>query len=251
MTVSETILSFMYRNQPSKREYRTVDKNIHYLLVDGGTGFATTFAHYVKSPGFQQEIKELEHAGIIGTSEDDVNNSVWRLLREKVSIHKDLLMSKTEKTTRKRPQYRLSFMNTEGKTNTQRPHFDFPWQGLESITEPMPYLGVFPLTEEGMFLQIWLQEGDGTIVSIPYGRLLIVPGSCIHGGGFKSCPGGNPRVPFYMFLGEVWSQTTNQYTNGQGKRISGNSMLTKLERSTRRQVTNNLIGNRLGYVNLS
>jgi hypothetical protein len=47
----------MYRNQPSKREYRTVDKNIHYLLVDGGTGFATTFAHYVKSPGFQQDEK--------------------------------------------------------------------------------------------------------------------------------------------------------------------------------------------------
>jgi hypothetical protein len=66
-------ISFMYRNQPSKREYSTVDKNIHYSLVDGRTGFATAFAHYVKSPDFQQEIKD---AGIIGTFEDDVNNSV-------------------------------------------------------------------------------------------------------------------------------------------------------------------------------
>jgi hypothetical protein len=186
--------------------------------VDRGTGFATAFAHYVESPGFQQEINDLEDAGIIGTFEDDVNNSVWCLLREKVSIHKDLLMSKTEKTTRKRLQLRLSFMNTKGKTNTQRPHIDFSWQSLESMTEPMPYLGVSPLTEEGMFLQIWLQEGDGTIAFIPYGRLLIVLGSCIHGGGFKSCPDGNPREHLYMFLGEVCSQTTNQYTNRSGER---------------------------------
>ena len=82
VTVSETILSFMYRNQPSKREQRTFDKNIHYSLVDGGTGFATAF----------------------------------------------------------------------------------PWQSLESIMEPMPYLGFFPLMEEGMYIQIGSQEGDGTIV---------------------------------------------------------------------------------------
>ena len=33
-------------------------------------------------------------------------------------------------------------------------------------------------------------------------------------------------------------------STGQGKRISGNGMLTKVERSTRRQVTNHLIGNK-------
>ena len=103
-----------------------------------------------------------------------MNNSVWRVLREKVSIHKDLLISKTENTTRKRLQYRLLFMNTKGKTNTQRPHIESPWQSLESVTEPVPYLGFFPLTEEGMFLQIWLQEGGGTVVFIPYGRLLLL-----------------------------------------------------------------------------
>jgi len=57
VTVSETIISFMYRSQPRKREYCTVDKNIHCSLVDGGTDFATAFAHYVKSPGFQQDEK--------------------------------------------------------------------------------------------------------------------------------------------------------------------------------------------------
>ena len=143
-------------------------------------------------------------------------------------------------------QYRLSFMKTKGNTNTQRPHIDFPSQSLESITVPMPYLGFFPLMEEGMFLQIWLQEGDGTIVFIPYGRLLIVPGSCIHGGGFKSCPDGNPRGHLYMFPGEVWSQTTNQYTNRSGEEdLWERYTLTKVERSTRgRQVTNHLIGNK-------
>ena len=99
--------------------------------------------------------------------------------------------------------YQGSFMKTE-KTVPQPPHVDFQWDILDMWKEKL-FIGFFPLTKEGMFLQVWNdntcstnEERNGRIVFIPYGRFLIVPSDTIHGGGFKVGNGGNLR--FHMYI---------------------------------------------------
>mmetsp|Transcript_22377 Transcript_22377/g.52825 ORF Transcript_22377/g.52825 Transcript_22377/m.52825 type:complete len:342 (-) Transcript_22377:165-1190(-) len=101
-------------------------------------------------------------------------------------------------------EYLGSFLTTKSSI-PQPAHVDYPWEVLEEHARDQSLkLGFFPLTREGMFLQIWPTaspcqdrsiEIEGQIVFIPYGKLLIVPASTIHGGGFRTTPlgetGGN------------------------------------------------------------
>ncbi|KAL3800060.1 hypothetical protein ACHAW5_003708 [Stephanodiscus triporus] len=130
--------------------------------------------------------------------------------------------------------YRGSYMTTE-RTMFQPAHVDYDYDILRTYGKRL-YLSFFPLTEEGAFLQLWLdpivreekeaetsrdnddnnKDGrkvertwrsfrdaiEGTVVFIPHGKMLIVPSDTIHGGGFKHGSGGNLRFHLYIALEE-------------------------------------------------
>jgi len=99
-------------------------------------------------------------------------------------------------------QYQGSFLHTE-TTMPQPAHVDFTWETLEFQKENL-FLAFFPLTADGMFLQIWNDVANrneisyGKVVFIPYGKMLILPSDTVHGGGFKSSCNGNLRYHLYI-----------------------------------------------------
>lgn len=109
---------------------------------------------------------------------------------------------------RDRMTYRGSFMRTE-RTMYQPAHVDYDYPILQRYGQRL-FLAFFPLTDEGAFLQLWPEHPTeercasekGTVVYIPYGKMLIVPSYTIHGGGFKRGSGGNLRFHLYIELEE-------------------------------------------------
>lgn len=108
-------------------------------------------------------------------------------------------------------EYLGSFLTTESSL-PQPPHVDYTWEVLEAAANPL-MIGFFPLTREGMFLQVWPTCPDpedmftvieGEIIFIPYGKILLLPASTIHGGGFRTSsimedgPHGNLRFHLYV-----------------------------------------------------
>jgi hypothetical protein len=101
----------------------------------------------------------------------------------------------------------------------QNPHYDFRVDYLASSQASNIYLGFAPLTNDGMFLQVWTGQGHGTVVYIPFGSLLILPASTMHAGGYCSrARSGNLRLHFYFYLNDVVPPTsnTNVYGNHTG-----------------------------------
>jgi hypothetical protein len=103
--------------------------------------------------------------------------------------------------------YRGSFMRTE-QTIYQPAHVDYDYPLLQEHGHKL-FLAFFPLTKEGTYLQLWNRdEADyatsptvhGTVVYIPYGKMLIVPADTIHGGGFRRGDTGNLRFHLYIEL---------------------------------------------------
>lgn len=142
-------------------------------------------------------------------------------------------------------QFLGSYLATE-TTTPQPPHVDFTWERLEEFGNDLR-LGFFPLTMEGMFLQIWSRDDNlehkdikGELIYIPYGKLLTLPASVIHGGGFRTTPilnmshchdygsdnitdtdHGNLRFHLYIASNKAQlskNQTTNKYTEPGDKR---------------------------------
>lgn len=122
---------------------------------------------------------------------------------------------------RDKVSYRGSYMTTE-RTMFQPAHVDYDYDILRRHGRRL-HLSFFPLTEEGAFLQLWRDpvvgggekeeerektsrddDGDavveGTVVFIPYGKMLMVPSETIHGGGFRSGPESNLRFHLYIAL---------------------------------------------------
>lgn len=94
--------------------------------------------------------------------------------------------------------------------SVQNPHYDFTENYLESEEARNIYLGFAPLTEDGMFLQVWKTEGEGTVLYIPFGSLLILPASTMHAGGYCSrARSGNLRLHFYFYLNGVTAPISN------------------------------------------
>ncbi|KAL7492022.1 hypothetical protein ACHAWT_001276 [Skeletonema menzelii] len=107
--------------------------------------------------------------------------------------------------------YRGSFMRTES-TIYQPAHVDYDYPILEQYGHKL-FLAFFPLTQEGAYLQLWQEPSkddviaggdpiEGTVVFIPYGKMLIMPSDTIHGGGFKRGSSGNLRFHLYIALEE-------------------------------------------------
>jgi len=65
-------------------------------------------------------------------------------------------------------------------------------------------IAFWPITEAGMFLQIWTWIGeanvvDGEIINLPFGQMLMGPGTIVHGGGFMEELGGHLRMHIYVY----------------------------------------------------
>jgi len=115
--------------------------------------------------------------------------------------------------------YRGSFMRTES-TIYQPAHVDYDYPILEQYGNKL-FLAFFPLTKEGAYLQLWQESSEdqndgetveGTVVFIPYGKMLIVPSATIHGGGFKRGSSGNLRFHLYIALEEKEVQNEDNIT---------------------------------------
>ena len=123
-----------------------------------------------------------------------------------------------------------SYLTTES-TVPQPAHVDYSWEVLEAHSQL--YLGFFPLTIYGMYLQVWPRSADdtsmkqnicGEVLFIPFGRLLILPAETIHAGGFRTTPlaseePGNLRFHLYLARGSdtLPKHQTNKYTEPRDK----------------------------------
>jgi hypothetical protein len=119
----------------------------------------------------------------------------------------------------------LTFMKTV-RTDVQDPHIDFSWADAyphgsdDDASAPdehyrwnVPFIAFFPLSEEGMFLEMWdhrpkhgvtvdsseTETKRGRMLYIPYGRLLMVRADTVHAGGFTTNrTSGSPRCHLYI-----------------------------------------------------
>lgn len=128
-------------------------------------------------------------------------------------------------------EFLISFLST-CETIPQPPHVDYTWEFLESHGNDLD-IGFMPLTNEGMYLQVWPREDDvsqkviGEIIYIPYGKMLTVSSRTIHGGGFRTTKKmnepGNLRAHLYIAKNDTRLQMTqsNKYTepNDKGKEL--------------------------------
>jgi hypothetical protein len=119
-------------------------------------------------------------------------------------------------------------------TVPQPPHVDYTYEVLkEHEKHSTLQIGFFPLTKDGMFLQIWQTTRschptvriEGEIIFIPYGKILVVPASTIHGGGFRTSSHeeaglyGNLRFHLYVATKEAKLPVhqSNKYTEPNDK----------------------------------
>mmetsp|Transcript_5338 Transcript_5338/g.11021 ORF Transcript_5338/g.11021 Transcript_5338/m.11021 type:complete len:313 (+) Transcript_5338:183-1121(+) len=138
-------------------------------------------------------------------------------------------------------EYLGSFLTTKSSL-PQPAHVDYPWEVLQQHGKNLR-LGFFPLTEEGMFLQVWPtveydpeQKVEGQLIFIPKGTLLTVPASTIHGGGFRTTNNdvarGNLRFHLYIATNsaQLPAHQTNKYTepNDRRKELSRRCVDSKL-----------------------
>jgi hypothetical protein len=105
---------------------------------------------------------------------------------------------------------------------------DYTLEVLEEYGQNLQ-IGFFPLTREGMFLQVWQRDDtsreqiEGEVIFVPFGKLLVVPAKTIHGGGFRTnvdaAVVGNLRFHLYLALKstQLPSHQTNKYTEPNDK----------------------------------
>lgn len=134
----------------------------------------------------------------MSTVADFNDNLYYHMQQERGLRHFDGLNSSTIEELEDALQaneYLGSFLTTKSSL-PQPAHVDYPWEVLDAHAEDQNLkIGFFPLTEEGMFLQVWPTADpsqdpsiaiEGQIIFIPHGKLLTIPASTIHGGGFRT-----------------------------------------------------------------
>jgi hypothetical protein len=119
-------------------------------------------------------------------------------------------------------QLYLSFLKSL-KTEVQPPHIDYQWQNISppdftkrprsykgNYKEWVPFVALFPLTTDGMTVEVWNarlrhnipkcpMEETGVLVDIPFGKILLLRADVVHAGGFATAASGNPRGHFYIY----------------------------------------------------
>jgi hypothetical protein len=126
-------------------------------------------------------------------------------------------------------QLQASFLKTVHQTIPQPAHVDYPWQTLSEPSANDLFLAFFPLTNQGMILQLWPHpQGTpvaGQLVFIPLDKMLIVPSHTIHGGGFQTLPhdGLEGNVRFHLYIATQGTPlpvcAQNVYTMPQNRRV--------------------------------
>jgi hypothetical protein len=125
-------------------------------------------------------------------------------------------------------EYLGSFLSTES-SSPQPPHVDYTYEVLKEHEKHKTLkIGFFPLAKDGMFLQVWptstrqeySEEVEGQVIYLPYGKILVVPASTIHGGGFRTSSMaeaglyGNLRFHLYVATDQATlpAHQSNKYT---------------------------------------
>jgi hypothetical protein len=120
-------------------------------------------------------------------------------------------------------QWEIAYMITK-KYQPQIPHFDFKKQkliderenlstDLDEYNKKLPWVAFLPVSETGMYLDVWQHEENidkyisknGFRMYIPYGKMLVMRGDTLHGGNIdylfddKNVGNGCPRMHFYIY----------------------------------------------------
>ena len=224
--------------------------NLSYEMQDACDGDITSMLLRGKRNKMRSTMIEFRH-------DDDATTATTTTISLSSSVLDDIqslehsVQSKLQNT---HTSYRGSYMRTLN-TTPQPAHVDYDYPTLAEHGKRL-FLAFFPLTEEGAYLQLWHdpalhcvsddddeldhEDGDddekadynsmgriveGTIVYIPYGKMLIVPSDTIHGGGFKRGVSGNLRFHLYIALGDDIDtedddcNSKNNINRGEEKRI--------------------------------
>jgi hypothetical protein len=102
-----------------------------------------------------------------------------------------------------------------GVTGPQRAHRDLYMKTYREKFPGQMFIGFMPITEDGMFLQVWNGPGIAKLVFIPYGKFLLLPGNTIHAGWMcTSLLHYNHRLHFYILVSKnqmFWLATKNYF----------------------------------------
>ena len=125
--------------------------------------------------------------------------AIQRLCADSLSASSEhLSFTRTSQETGLKFLYSM-LLSTE--TSPQHSHRDYTDELLNNLAPDQAVLiAFFALTEAGTWLQLWDDKGVGSLVFCPWGRILVLPGNTVHGGGFKSHPNGNLRGHLYLFV---------------------------------------------------
>lgn len=140
-------------------------------------------------------------------------------------------------------QFYFSYLATKIE-KPQPAHIDFDWEVVtkeECATRKrkrgvvngykhrVPFVAFFPLTKDGMTLEIWKARSshqigeEGELVHIPFGLMLLLRGDAVHAGGYMNGTEGDLRGHLYIYRegGEQHDTgTSNAYTiEVDGKRL--------------------------------
>ena len=206
MSMGTNLLQGLYNAAPSQLAARVGDynENLFYQMEHKNMDLSAIIraASNMKDDDNEKDLIDT-------STQSDINNF-------ESSLRNILLLNNNNKMN---ISYRGSYMSTE-HTMYQPAHVDYDYTILQKYGERL-FLAFFPLTEEGAFLQLWQddekktkkkkndsstatgeerKECEGTVVYIPYGKMLLMPSDTIHGGGFKNGSAGNLRFHLYIAL---------------------------------------------------
>ena len=177
-----------------------------YTTVQGST--RGHLGRKINEAGFMERVKkvdeELEHMILGMINKQDGQNL------KMVAFQFTILMAKTHEV--------------------QHPHWDYTNKsgGKEKFM-----VAFLPLTSTGQFIQMWEYEEDnvsrkqGHVCFIPEGNLVLVPGTVLHGGGFRAefemdIEHAHMRAHFYVYPGTnkcMVSDHNNEYTDRDGTEL--------------------------------
>ena len=188
------VISLQHSQQNSKNLPPLKKKLVHYMSLESNTLWGTYQHHLRLNPqSGEWEERKLIIDEITVSCLSAISSVSSCFLESLDYIHTSILYSAAH--------------------GLQNPHYDFKPDVLCKNGQNM-YLGFTPLTEDGMFLQVWSKAGHGTVLYIPLGELVILPSKTMHAGGFCSrASTGNLRLHFYFYLNKVVPEShhTNVY----------------------------------------